>query len=301
MLVIDSMLRPFVLLDANAVRDCFRREAFSTADLARLRKTMRELARQDLVRFIVSQPVGWELTQVYFDEGPQPYQELVEFHLTIGSEWVLMNEHERRLLELRHGRKLRLSEAFPTRLDIPTSIAMHKDPGRVKKLHDMQRGHKDDERTNEAGKRTALLPALDATVPNWRTSLPLEAATMWTDFVRCFASWDVRKVAAQHGLAWSVRPDDLPTFWFDNSFYIAKFLSVFVDTKKKLTSNRSLNAMPDMMDATHFRDAAYADILVTQDQNFLKVAAKARTELRLMTFDEFARLVLAQASALDIT
>lgn len=226
---------------------------------------------------------------------------LVEFQLTIGSEWVLMNEHERRALELRQGRGLRLSEAFPTRVDLPTSLALHKDRDCVKKLHDMQRKHKDEERAKEAAKRLALVPALDAAIPNWRTSLPQEAATMWTDFVRDLAAWDVREVAQEHGLAWSVRPDDLPTFWFDNSFYLAKFLSVFVDTKKKLTSNNSLNAMPDMMDATHFRDAAYADVLVTQDDNFLKVATKGQTWLRLLTFDDFARLVRAQATALGVT
>jgi hypothetical protein len=298
--VIDSIVRPLVLLDANAVRYCFKRQGFSDAALKRLRETMRELARQDLVRFIVSQPVGWELTQVRFEEGPQPYEDLVEFQLTIGSEWVLMNEHERRVLELRHGRRLRLSEAFPTRVDIPTSLAMHKDPDCVKTLHDMQRKHKDDERAKESAKRMALVPELDAAIPNWKTSLPHEATTMWDDFVRDLAAWDVREVAQEHGLAWSVRPDDLPTFWFDNSFYLAKFLSVFVDTKKELTSKNSLNAMPDMMDATHFRDAAYADVLVTQDENFLRVATKAKTGLRLLTFDDFARLVLAQAPALGL-
>jgi hypothetical protein len=125
---------------------------------------------KDLVRFIVSQPVGWELTQVYFKEGPQPYEDLVEFQLTIGSEWVLMNEHERRALELRHGRRLRLSEAFATRVDIPTSLALHKDPDCVKQLHDMQRKHKDDERAKEAAKRLALVPELDAAIPNCPTT-----------------------------------------------------------------------------------------------------------------------------------
>jgi hypothetical protein len=58
--------------------------------------------------------------------------------------------------------------------------------------------------------------------------------------------------------------------------------------------------MPDMMDATHFRDAAYADVLVTQDENFRTVAEKARTGLKILSLDEFARLVLTRTSALAI-
>jgi hypothetical protein len=301
MFVIDSIARPLVLLDANAWRYCFKRDGFIAADLDRLRTTMRELARLDYVRFIATHPVGWELTQVYDQEGAQAYADLVEFNITVTSEWVLMNEHDRRVLELRYGRKLKLSEAFPTRVDIPTTLGWHKDPTYVKKLHDMQRGHKDRERANEAAKRTAVVPALDALDPNWKTNFRDEAAARWAAVVRGFASEEVRKVAQEAGLAWSVRPDDLPTFWFSESFYVAKFLSVFIDTEKKLTSKKSLNVMPDMMDATHFRDAAYADILVTQDENFLKVASKAQTGLCLMTFDDFARLLLAQAPALGIT
>ena len=50
----------------------------------------------------------------------------------------------------------------------------------------------------------------------------------------------------------------------------------------------------------HFRDVAYADILVTQDADFLEVARLARTALRMLTFDEFARKTLALAPTLGI-
>jgi hypothetical protein len=77
-------------------------------------------------------------------------------------------------------------------------------------------------------------------------------------------------------------------------------LFVFVDTKKQLTSNKSLKAMPDLMDATHFRDAAYADVLVTHDEDFRTVAERASTGLKIMTFDDFARLLLSHAPALGL-
>ncbi|HEY1690870.1 MAG TPA: hypothetical protein VGG39_01835 [Polyangiaceae bacterium] len=307
MFVINSIARPLVLLDANAVRYCFKPPPGMLAadEVERLRKTMRGLARLDYVRFVVTQPVGWELTQVYDEEGADAYADLVEFYFAIGSEWVLIHEHKREPLELRLGRKLKLKEAFPTRIDLSTSLAMHRDPNHVKQLHDMQRQHKDEELEREAARRLALVPALDAAVPNWRKTFHDEAATAWAKVVRGFAKQEMRKLARELGLriaptAWP-RPDDLPTFWYAESFYVAKFLSVFVDTEKKLTSNKSIKAMPDMMDATHFRDAAYADVLVTQDVNFAAVATRASTGLLVLSFDDFARRVLAQAPALGVS
>jgi hypothetical protein len=303
--VIDSLARPRVLLDANAVRYCYGRPGFTTAELEQLRRAMRELARTDLVRFVTTHPVGWELTQVYFDQslGPAAYAEHLEFYLAISSEWVVKNEYQRMRLELQLGRRLTLPEAF-MRVDIPTTMRMQQAPAYLKQLHDMQRQHKDDERAQEAAKRTTLVAELDAKVPNWRTTFPLEAAAGWTKVVRGFAKGEMRRFAKEHGIriapsAWP-RPDDLPTFWYGESFYTAKVLFVFIDTNKQLTSKSSLNAMPDMMDATHFRDAAYADVLVTQDENFRTVAEKARTGLKILSFDEFARLVLARTSGLAL-
>jgi hypothetical protein len=303
MFIFDSIARPRVLLDANAVRYCFGRLGFTTEELEQLRKAMRELARTDLVRFVTTHPVGWELTQVYFDErlGPSAYAEHQAFYLAISSEWVVKNEYERMRLELQRGRRLTISEAF-MRVDIPTTMRMQGDPKYLRQLHDMQRQHKDEERAEEESRRVAVVAELDAKVPDWRTTFPLEAATAWTKVVRNFAKGEMRQFAKKHGIriapsAWP-RPDDLPTFWYSESFYTAKVLFVFIDTKKPLTSKGSLNAMPDMMDATHFRDAAYADLLVTQDENFRTVAEKARTGLKILSFDEFARLVLTRTSGL---
>lgn len=53
--------------------------------------------------------------------------------------------------------------------------------------------------------------------------------------------------------------------------------------------------MRDLIDATHFRDAAYADVLITRDENFRAVAGMASTGLKIRSFDEFARHLLAGA------
>jgi hypothetical protein len=47
--------------------------------------------------------------------------------------------------------------------------------------------------------------------------------------------------------------------------------------------------MPDLIDATHFRDAAYADVLVTSDQILTEVGNAAGVALRIVDLAEFAR------------
>jgi hypothetical protein len=150
-----------------------------------------------------------------------------------------------------------------------------------------------------------VVTALDAADPNWKDTFRAEAADAWTKVVRGFAKRAMREAAKKFRLripssSWP-RPDALPTFWHQESFYVAKVCYVLVDSQKQLTSKKSLDAMPDMLDRTHYGDAAYADILVTQDENFLKVATIARTALKVLTFDDFAKRVLARALALGIT
>jgi hypothetical protein len=69
-----------------------------------------------------------------------------------------------------------------------------------------------------------------------------------------------------------------------------------VDTQKKLTGKKSVKSMPDLIDRTHFCDAAYAEVLVSQDDNFRAIAAKAielgKLPLKVVSFDDFARAIL---------
>jgi hypothetical protein len=301
MFVLDSIPRPTVLLDANAVRYCFGRDGFTEAQLNELRATIRELANQDLIRPIVTLPVLWELTAVYLKEGAASHEATLGFLLAIGSKRFLKNEYERMKLELRLGRKLRHSEVFDE-CDPVATLAMYTDAKRVAADRDMQRKHKDDERAKEAAKRVDVVAALEGQDAGWKAKLRADASARWTRAVRGFARLEMRKAARELGIriapnSWP-RPDDLPTLWFGESFYVAKVLFVLIDTEKELTSKKSLQAMPDLLDATHFRDAAYADVLVTQDENFRRVAEMAKTGVKLVSFDEFAQALLAVAPTL---
>lgn len=299
MFVFPGLARPTVLLDANAVRYCFKREGFTEAQLAELRRRILELSRRDLIRPFITTPVGWELTAVHGEEGEAAYLTLREFYLRLGAGRAIKNDWERKKLELTVRRKLKRTEAF-VGFDFDVTMVMHRDAAYVAKLHAMQREHKDQERAAEANRRTALVATLDAQFPDWKAGYQRDSNERWSAVVRDFAKREMREDAATMGLrvrpgSWP-RPDYLPTFWFGESFYFAKILFVFVETEKELTSKKSLKAMPDMMDATHFRDAAYADVFVTQDENFRAVALRARTGLRIMSFDEFATQILAMAA-----
>ena len=113
MFVFDSTARPLILLDANAIRYCFTGGRLSTADLEKLRKVMQELARLDLVRFVFTEVVAWELTAVYVDdEDVAGYEALIDFYVPLTATWGLVPSPGRKKLELTLGRRLRHSEAF---------------------------------------------------------------------------------------------------------------------------------------------------------------------------------------------
>jgi hypothetical protein len=72
---------------------------------------------------------------------------------------------------------------------------------------------------------------------------------------------------------------------------------VFLDNAaKQLTSANSLKEMPDLVDATHFRDAAYADVLGTRDRRLAEVGRAARVLLQIVDFLQFAGQVQACAT-----
>jgi hypothetical protein len=282
-----------VLFDANALRYCFGRDGFSREELEELRTALRELSDRDLLRPITTNAVGYELTSVYFDEGPQKYRELLEFVLRLGSQRVLKTHEDREILELKRGRRLRHSEVFD---QCDSATTLERDPQYIRDVHLSQRNAKDSERDDEAQKRLAVMTAAKEVDADWKTTFADRASADWPRLVRGFVKYEMRKCAKKHGLriatnAWP-RPDDLPTFWFGESFYVSKILHVLVESKKDLISKSSIAAMPDLFDATHFRDAAYADVLVTQDADFLAVARAAKTGVKVASFDDFARRIL---------
>jgi hypothetical protein len=289
--------KPKVLLDTNAVRYLFGRDGFTEEELARVRERLAQLAAADLIRVVLTTPVGWELTKFYFlpDFGPERYIEMVRFIVTVGSQWALDHEHNRKHLELVKGRRLRDSEVFNA-CDVEKTMAMQRDEVDVRRIFEMQKGLKDAERAKEAAVRQTAVDELAKADVAWKANLDRDLSEAWERTVKNFVKIETRRAAKDYGLrivgAQWPKPRDMPTFWYSESFYAAKVRHVFVDSKKQLKSNSSLDSMPDMLDGTHFRDAAYADILVTQDEAFRAVAAATRLPLVVLSFDEFARALL---------
>ena len=294
----DGLMRPKVLFDTNAVRYFFGRDGFTEEELARLRERVLRLAALDELRVVLTTVVGWELTKFYFlpDFGPAQYERMQRFIVAAGSQWALKHEHRRRRLELQKRRKLRDVEVFDA-CDVEVTVRMRCDPEEARRIFEMQKGLKDVEREKEARVRQAAVEGLAKNSPDWKASLDVDLSDGWDRMVKTFVKMEMRKVARREGLRlagwqWPL-PREVPTFWYAESFYAAKVRHVFVDSKKELTSKKSLEAMPDMLDSVHFRDAAYVDCLVTQDAVFRDVGAGARVPLLMTSFDEFARMVLA--------
>ena len=153
------------------------------------------------------------------------------------------------------------------------------------------------DRSGRSQRRVKTVAALLRDVgPNWRDGLVQLSNAQWDSIVSRnvrleMRRWARRKGRPTNGVRWS-KPLEARTLWFGESFFQAKVQRVFVDTPKDLTSNRAARDIPDLVDATHFRDAAYVDVLVTTDRRFREVAEAARTPLKIMTFETFANDIL---------
>jgi hypothetical protein len=292
--------RPKVLLDTNAVAYLFNREGFTSEELSSVRERIRRRAALDEVRPVLTVPRGWELAKFYSEPGfgPHSYREMIRFVVAVGAGWVLKNEYERMVLELRRRRKLTDAEAFDA-CDVETTLKDYcSDEVRIRNVQDMLRQQKEGERSVEREKREATQTDFEQRCGDgWRIVLARALEERWERTVASFARLEMRRFARQQnlrlvGAQWP-HATSAPTFWYSESFYAAKVKRIFVDSQKDLVSNKSLKDMPDMVDATHFRDTAYVDALVTQDAVFAEVAKAARVRLAVVTFDDFARDVLA--------
>jgi hypothetical protein len=141
---------------------------------------------------------------------------------------------------------------------------------RIRQEYKTQCDRKEEERNEEKAKREATRADFEKIYgPEWQDKLRAQLRDQWDEFVDSCVDWNRREFVTAHhiemGDQWPA-PRDTPTFWYSESFYAAKFWRVFVETEN-LVSNRAMKRTPDMMDATLFRDTAYADALVTGDEN----------------------------------
>jgi hypothetical protein len=289
------------LLDTNAVRDLFRVRKVAASVLPQLRARIMELASNEEVRFVMTQPVLWELTSIIDDQTPGEggrglYEQTVGFYAEVGQRWYLKHEYDRKRLELKLRWRLTPAEAFEQ--INPRGLLDERllNDDWIKLKAGQQQGEKLEERQEEANKRSETIEEMVAKLgPDWRSKLANDFALDKREaVVRKFVRLELRRWARREkreirGAAWPV-PHHLPTFWFSESFYFAKVRRVWVDKPARdVLSRSSIKDMPDLIDATHFRDAAYADVLVTSDQILTEVGNAAGVALRIVDLAEFAR------------
>lgn len=287
--------QPLVLLDANAIRNLFRPRRIPEDWLARLRGEILTRVRHLQLRVVATQPILWELTGIIDDTeygGLDRYEAAVRFLAEAAHDWWLKHEYERKHLELHRRRLLTNVEAF---LEFRPSdmVAQCLVPERISTYQRLHRQEKDRERSKEGALRRTVVEALQKRVGDkWRDELREQLTHHFDETVRANTRLEMRRFARLKGLtirgaSWPL-PERAPTFWYGEAFLMSKAQHVFLDDRGDLTSGRSVQRMPDLIDATHFKDAAYVHILVTDDANFTAVARRARTSLRVMSLVDFA-------------
>lgn len=289
---------PLVLLDANAIRNHFRPRTRSADELARVRARALDAKQSERARFVMTQPLLWELTLIVEQEGRERYDETLRFYADLAHEWYLRPERDREPLELLRRRRLLPSEVYQE--GPPSGVVEHCASDEWIALQQrLLREAKGREESDEARARTAVAEHSERRLGSaWRAQLGADlSGDEWDRNVGGMVRIEMKRAARRHrlqipGWRWP-QPRDVPTFWYGESFLAAKARHVFVDSRRELTSKGSLRDMPDLLDATHFRDAAYADVLVTSDATFGAVASAARVPLRVVTFDDYADELLA--------
>lgn len=292
----DYPEQPLVLLDTNAIRNLFRPRRLPMPWLAGLRDEVLARVNRRQLRVVATQPLLWELTGIIEDEeygGLGRYEEAITFLAEAAHEWWLKHEYERKRLELRRRCLLRNVDAFqefrPAEL-----IAQCLDPQRIATYQRLHRQEKDRERRREAALRLEVVEELRRRVgDNWRDELRDSLTNHWLETVRKHTRLEMRRFAQRErisirGAQWPL-PERAPTFWYGEAFHMSKARHVFLDGRGDIASGRSVQRMPDLIDATHFKDAAYVHVLVTDDTNFTAVANGARTLLTVETLVEFGR------------
>ena len=285
------MRSPRILFDTNAVRSFFRERGVPLAMLPELRQRARSAVATGALRVVGTQPVLWELTSLIQEEGLANYTDVISFYIGLAHRWWMLDEYSRMRLELRCRRPLADNEVFAVH-DQDKMLGLCLNPIWIEEKYKWQRAEKDAERTSELSVREKAVRALDEASTNWRSLLLQEMSPEQFDSaVSTRVRLEMKRVARRQGLRlaghqWPL-PRLVPTFWFSESFTMAKALRVFAG-KKGVISKRSIDATPDMFDATHFRDAAYVDVFVTNDANLLDVAEGARVPIRVVTLEGFA-------------
>jgi hypothetical protein len=285
------MPSPRILFDTNAVRSFFRERGVLAAALPELRQRTRLAAATGSLRAVGTEPVIWELTSLVEEEGRAHYVDVIRFYVGLAHQWWMLNEYGRMRLELRRRRPLADNEVFTVQ-DQDKVLGRCLNQTWIEETYKRRRADKDAERSDEHSIREEAVRALDEASPDWRALLTDEMSPeQFEKAVATRVRLEMKREARREGLRpaghqWPL-PRRVPTFWFSESFTLAKALRVFAG-KKGVLSKSSIDATPDMLDATHFRDAAYVDVFVTNDANLRDVAAGARVPIRVVTLEEFA-------------
>lgn len=274
------MRPPLVVIDTNVWLDYFDPTS-PTAEADR--KLLRRAKKDRVVRPIMTAPITQELMRTCPHDGFARYAEVMRFAWNMCGARVLATDDDREALELRHRRTLerREGEALMTverRRSFRDQYMLDEDHART--VASVVAQFHVDHAPLERQQRDDTIRELDEKQSGWRAVM-LASAEQREGLMVSWARDEMIKVATKLGLPHdaSAMPDPrkLPSFYIPKVVHVTHLHGV-------LLTGRSPTGT-DLYDRAALQDAAaYADVLVTTDDQLTKLAARTALPIRVLDY-----------------
>lgn len=276
-----------LFLDNNAIDYLFAGFTGFTADeIKRVRERLDARFGKGEVELLLTQPLLWEMAGAF----PRPhYSDMLDFGWRLSRERVLSLGADRRPAELLRGRKLTDDERYiDDRSKVVAFQAALRDRAKAQEMSESAVKVVEQAKLLAAKQKAESEARLSAQDSQWRQKLETER-TAREKVITDAALWEMKETARTHGFQLDTWPDPkaLPTFWY-NEARLFLTLELLIIQDGSPTSRKQ----PNLSDWLHFEDCAYADVLVTEDGRFAKLAAATNLPLRVTSFTDWARGML---------
>lgn len=274
------MSAPLVVIDTNVWLDYFDPTS-RTAEADR--QLLRRAKKNGLVRPLLTAPISAELMRTCARDGFERYAAMMRFAWNMCGARVLATDDDREEAELRHRRKLsrREGEALMT-LDRRRGFRDEHmlDEEHALKIAQVVAQTHVDHAPLERAQRDNTIRELDEKQSGWRDVM-LASVEQREELMASWARDEMVTLATKLGLP--AEEGSLPDPRKLPSFYIPKVVHV-THLHGVLLTGRSPTAT-DLYDRTALRDAAaYADMLVTTDDQLTKLAGRTTLPLRVLDY-----------------
>jgi hypothetical protein len=282
------MKRQLLLLENSALNALFGQSAsVDDGTLARVLARLKAAYEAYDIGLILTFPLLEEVAGIV-RRDPARFRKVAEMLWDLGDGFLIRPSPERCQLEARRRRKLHRHEVFypgsqVTHLrdaylgDAALLVASDEHAYQVKRRYE----------TDEKKRRELAQVELVARGQTWKTELGGDDRD-WDAVVDEWTRFEMRRAPTSYGLPpdesdWP-KPRDFVTLWHARAYTVARLVEVLGESRKIDGS--------DLYDAFHFDDAAYADVLITNDDAILRRASKYSLDTRVVSLEQWLPEVL---------